>query len=340
MANAGAIAGGALGGAGSGAVAGSSFGPVGTVVGAIGGAVIGGVSGLLSSSGSDDQAKAAQEIAIAQAKQAEIDREQALGFAAPTAQELAGMQAELDNMNRLYTLQSAAYDRDVKIVNAIDPGILSAGQNAYDLMNGKSAPTLKPLQDQITQQRAQLSSQLEKQLGPGYQTSSAGIQALNQFDMNAASTLSQAQQSYMGSTGNLLSQLTSARPNLGNEANQNATTLGNLSQSYLGSAGQIQTRQTNAALGTGTAAYAGAGNVAQGMLGQKQSAFGGQIMGTLATLGSAALGNGMTKNGMAVNGYGSQPLGTSTPTFGSAGNGGIGLPSTPLPATVGLGVAA
>jgi len=88
------------------------------------------------------------------------------------------------------------------LLNSYSPAAQAAGQQALALMNGQQAPALSVLQNQRSQQRAQLQQQLQQQLGPGYAESSAGIQALNNFDQDTSNTMNTAQQSavnqYMG----------------------------------------------------------------------------------------------------------------------------------------------
>lgn len=281
---------GGVSGALSGAGIGTAINPgVGTVIGGLAGGGLGILASLFGDDGAKQAAAAQQAIAEQQLAFQKETQKQAQGFAAPTMQELLAIQDELSQLSRLYTLQQAAYTRDSNLVNSIDPNIISAGQNAYDILNGKAAPTLDPISKQRDQQKRQLQTQLAQTLGPGYASSSAGLKALNDFDLQTNSLMTQAQQSYLGTLGTLTSQFSNARPNLGAEVNQNATTMGNLSGQIVGQLGNFQQRQINATIGTNPAPYGGASSVGAGVLGQYQASQGAQLQGTLATLGGAAL---------------------------------------------------
>lgn len=291
---------GALGGAVGGGALG---GPIGAVAGGL-------VGGAVGAGNQSNQAQ--QDAAQAQLAQRERERQQAMGFAqtaadysAPTGQELVQLQAQIDNYSRTMNLQSADLARQEKLINAIDPALIEAGNQALQLLQGKSAPVLSPMLQQRQQDRTKLESTLQSQLGGGYATSTAGIQALNQFDQQTNLLTSQAQQQY---AGNLLGVSASVRPNMSGIINQNSQSLNGLSSSILGNTGDIQKRQQNAYTNLGNAAgmnslvpYAGApyvGNYLNGQMwgGIFNSATNTLVQGGLAA-GSAAAGMPPTGGG-------------------------------------------
>jgi len=180
------------GGAASGAAGGAMGGPGMMAVGA-------GVGALGSIVGGALQANALSQTSAAALAQQQADRQQALGFTAPTASEMQNLQQQLAVTNQ-------QVQQGQSLLNSYSPAAQAAGQQALALMNGQQAPALSVLQNQRSQQRAQLQQQLQQQLGPGYAESSAGIQALNNFDQQTANTMNTAQQAavnqYMGYSQN------------------------------------------------------------------------------------------------------------------------------------------
>lgn len=249
---------------------------------AIGG-VIGAIGGLFGNSYADNMADAS----AAQLAQAERDRQQALGFAAPTQDELANLQSMIANAERYYSLQQAEVQRNQEfITKAYGPNILAAGQNAYNLLDGQQASILKPMQDQITRQRSQLVNSLRDQLGPDYQNSSAGVDALSRFDENANMTLQQAQEQAIGVA-------TSA---MGISSQSYLATLQSQSQSFtnlasmLGMVGAtrnaIQARQVNALTGTPVTPYTGGDAAAAAMHDQQMAGGVSNLINAGAAYGS------------------------------------------------------
>jgi hypothetical protein len=275
--------------------------------GALGGLVVGGPIGALvgGAIGSANQSNTAQtNAAMAQLQQREKERNEAMGyakkaaeFAAPTGQEIAQMQAQIDNYSRTIALQGANLARQEKLINAVDPALIEAGHQALALLQGKSAPVLNPMLQQRAQDRAKLEGALKTQLGGGYASSTAGIQALNQFDQQTNMLTSQSQAQYMGS---LLGVSASVRPDIGGMINNNAQVLNGMSNSILGNAGNIQSRQANAYTNLGNAAgmnslvgYAGAPYMGDYLNGQM---WGGIFNGGLkaaGTIGGAMIGGPM-----------------------------------------------
>ncbi len=289
---------------------------------------LGGIGLAGSIGGSLYQGMNAQSIAQQQLASQQQQQQQALGYAnnsiaaaAPTMQELQAMDQELSNMTRTYSMQQASLSRDTSLLSSIDPAFISAGQQAYQLMNGQSAPVLGPLQTQLDTQRKQLTSQLQQQYGPGWADSSAGIQAMQNFNNSANLTLSQAQQSY---TGQLLGAAGSYAPNLTNDINSSANTMGSLGSSYVG---QNQAQQglqiqangqaVQALTATNPTQYQGAGNIGGLQAGQMIGGIGSSLTGMAAGMAGQSYGQSQFFNNL-------QNYQNTMGTLGSGGGGGGG----------------
>ncbi len=199
---------------------------------------IGGAPGHLANlqgaiTGANATADAYQNAANAQLAQQRADREQALKFAAPSAAELAQLQQSI-------TLNNQDISRKQKLLASADPAMIEAGKQALKLMQGKNASAIAPYQNQRAQQRAQLEQGLSQRLGGDYATSSAGIQALNNFDQQTANGLQAVQQQtlgqFMGYVGGS-EQFGNTQANIGNKEN--------IAAAY----GNIGSRQANAISG-------------------------------------------------------------------------------------------
>lgn len=99
--------------------------------------------------------------------------------------------AELDKNIREADVTIA---RERKVLEAIDPSLMEAGKQALQLLQGKESALLSPLRNQRTRDRKQLEERLRRQLGPGFETSSAGIEALGRFDEQTSDLLTRTQQ--------------------------------------------------------------------------------------------------------------------------------------------------
>lgn len=247
-----------------------------------------------------DGADAAQSAAEQQLAMQQKQQQMVMGMlpgmiasAAPTVGELNNLDNQLQGAQRLQQMQFAQLQHDHQ--NYMQN---PAAAQANAMMNGQEASILGPLHNQIANQRAQLVQQLAQQYGPGYASSSAGIQALNQFDQNAQMTLAQAQQSSIGQMSGIAmagSQAMSGNmAQMGSSMNQSAGTYGQISQG-------LATRQMapyqaaiGGIIGTNPSQYAGAnqvsdmtmGNIGQQLLGRAIGA------GTSAAMGGAPSGGG------------------------------------------------
>lgn len=104
--------------------------------------------------------------------------------------------------------------RQEQLISQLDPTIIEASQQALRLLKGEDASTLGPLKAQRDRQRQKLMNSLRAQLGPGAETSTAGMQALTMFDSETDQLFAGAQQQALGNLGNISSQFSSQRPDM------------------------------------------------------------------------------------------------------------------------------
>lgn len=156
-------------------------------------------------------AKAAGNAAMAAQREARARYKETADIVNPaTIQGLLSFDRDIKN-------QEKNLSRQEQLISNLDPAIIEASQQALKLMRGEESSTLAPLKSQRNQQRQRLLNRLREQLGPGAETSTAGMQALNQFDMETDSLYSGAQQQALGNLGNISSQFTSQRPDMARE---------------------------------------------------------------------------------------------------------------------------
>jgi len=243
-----------------------------------GGGLFGGIQRTIFGDGG---AGAAEDAAMAQQAQAQRNYGTIKSITdMATTQGIAQFEKDLQNQER-------ELGRQEQLVSQIDPTIMEASQQALKLLRGESSSTLAPIKAQRDQQRAQLLNRLREQMGPGAETSTAGIQALTRFDSETNSLLSGQQQSALQLLGGTAGQFSALRPNI----NQ---TIGARSQYGQGGSG-LQFQQAdmlNRASGqlTDTAGAQYTGDVLRG---KQDAAFGQQMIGAgmaYATGGMSAAG--------------------------------------------------
>lgn len=226
--------------------------------------MFGGVSQALFGDGG---AGAAQSAAMAQLQNAQQNYKTISGIGQDmTTQGLA-------NYDKALAAQDKNLSRQEQMVAQIDPTVLAASKQAADLLAGKSASSLAPIQAQRNQQRQQLLSNLRAQLGAGAETSTAGIQALNQFDMQTNSLLAgQQQQALQGAN-----QTFNALSGYGQGINQSIGQMANITGARAGLQGNYA-NMLNAA-NQGVQQNAGAPFLGQYIQGQQQQNFANQLLG-------------------------------------------------------------
>jgi hypothetical protein len=114
--------------------------------------------------------------------------------------------------------QERNVQRQETLVNSIDPALVEAGKQMHSLLMGQAAPVLNNLKDQRQTQRQNLLDTIRQQYGPGYETSSAGLNAMQKFDAETANILNGAQQSYLQQVSGIALSGSSLGATLGAEA--------------------------------------------------------------------------------------------------------------------------
>lgn len=166
------------------------------------------VGGAVDAVFGDGGAGAAQDAAMAQQEQARRNYAEIKGITdRATTQGLLSFEKDLAN-------QEKELGRQEQLISQIDPTILEASQQALKLLRGESSSSLKPLNDQRAMQRQKLVNQLREQLGPGAETSTAGMQALSRFDSETNQLTAGQQQGALQLLGNTASQFSGLRPNM------------------------------------------------------------------------------------------------------------------------------
>lgn len=206
--------------------------------------------------------------AKAAGKQRQVAEQQqaaAQAAAQPTPREINAIEENLKFSRNIIA-------REEKVIAAVDPAILEAGKQAFELLQGKEAAILGPARRQRDRQRNRLRESLRRRLGAGFETSSAGIQALTQFDVETSDFLTTQQ---FKATGQLLGVAERAA----SRSRESERGAGQIRASAIQSLGAISERQVSAITGTTAGITAAAG-------GKERAIAGG--FGALATIGAAA----------------------------------------------------
>lgn len=206
-------------------------------------AAIGVVGGAITGS-------AQSRMARDQFNQAQADRRAAQAAAEPSPEELA-------NLRRMTEQTDKEITRVDKLLASADPAIIEAGKQALLLLEGQDAKTLDPLRRQRGKDRELLEDKLRDQMGPGFESSTAGAQILAEFDAETSSVLAEEQDRSLGRLLGVAEGVSArGRADVLNAGATMATALGN-----------IQGRRVNAISGNPLAQYAGYGNLAQAQFG-------------------------------------------------------------------------
>lgn len=160
------------------------------------------IAGALIQKNAAENAANAQSQATLQALQMQIDERKRITDQATQAAQMSPN--EINAINSLLTDKGAALqqtqnsiDKQQAQLDAMDPQVKAAGSELYSLLTGQSTKVLQPIQQQLQRQRNERMNELASQLGPGFMTTSAGIEAMNKFDTDAAATLNNVQQNYL-----------------------------------------------------------------------------------------------------------------------------------------------
>lgn len=204
---------------------------------------------------------AAAEGARAEQRQAQADRNLAMQYAAPSPEELA-------QLNQMIEMNDKEIARKQELLDSADPALIEAGKQALQLMQGEEAKTLDPIRRQREKDRERVVEMLRDRYGSGAEESTAGQQALAEFDAQTSAVLAQEQDRTLGRFLGIAQGISSQ--GLSQEIGQAGTIAGLF--------GNIRGRQVSAITGTPLAQYAGAGSVGRAMFGRN-----------LANLGSTAI---------------------------------------------------
>lgn len=219
-----------------------------------------------------DAANAQGKQAQAQEDYARAQQAKAEQAAEPSAMELVQLQKQIDVTDRTVARQE-------ELLKAVDPALIEASQQALKLLKGEASAATQPLERARQRQRQQLENRLREQLGPGFETSSAGIEALGRFDTETADAVQGAQQTALGGITNFLASSSKFRPDAGQ--------LVGLTSVPMSSLQNIATRKTNAAIGgLGLTQFQGAEFGAQAA----QAAGAADTWGGIGQLGGAVTG--------------------------------------------------
>lgn len=272
----------------------------------IGSALIGGGFSLF---GASQQAEAAEAAASEQAKVAREQmalekkfREQAIGFAAPTTKEWNMYNQRVAQYEKAYAMADGMLQQQKQqIEKTYGSAIIEQGNQLLASMKGQESAVEKTYSQSRQRDRARLEQQLIDRLGPGALTSSAGLQALGQFDQQTSDQQALMKDQLLTNAVNRLSGLQGTQSNaVSSFVNINGQ-LDSMSKGLQSTLDQFQVRRANAASGaaSGTAQMtpfgvntAGAQYVGQGIMGGAISNLGQSIGQNVSALGTAGFFNG------------------------------------------------
>jgi hypothetical protein len=269
------------------------------------------------------------------------DRRQAViragELSAKSYAEYSAIERQLQTKNQGVAASLSGLNEQIQSIRTsfsqLDPVIQASGEQLVKLIKGEQAEALAPIRAERERQRQQLEGQLAARLGPGYRTSSAGIEALSRFDSQTAVALSDAQGKYIQTLSGTFGQASGTRAslsgiNLGGEANDIFRTAAGVDEAVAREESAIQGRQASAYLGALQATpvdYMAPARIAAGTLDSagtnelRKGAAWGEFFGDISGIGAYGLGQSVFG--------GSQGGGART-----AQSGILATPVTPQPA--------
>lgn len=287
-------------------------------------AIIGAVGAVAAGVGGAMKAGAAGGIANAQQKAADEAAGKMREAAGPTAQELTQLDTQIKNQGRAMQFQEASIKRDEKILGALDPSLVEAGQQARKLMKGEEAKILGPMKRMRDTQRKELEQRLSQQFGPGYSSSSAGMEALNRFDDQSAMSMAQAQEQAFNSVAGFLGMGSQIRNQMDSKTQTGFANISNMGAQTLGSMNSIQNRQLTAETNIAGMKMktAGAEYAAMASIGDTVGGIGTSFMSGAASGVGSAIGQGIGKKALGAVMGGAKSSGGSS---GGSGGATLGL---------------
>ena len=306
------------------------------------GLAVGGVASLAGSAIAAGAARSAGEATLAAAKsEQEIAKERlnreiaerqrieqnAIATAVKSPTEIAVIDRMTKTREELYSQQKLQLDKEYSILEAADPAIKEAGSQLVGLMKGEMTKMLDPITKQRSLQRSKLEAQLARTLGPGFRSSSAGIEALTKFDSATETIGFQTLQGAIDSATKVYSTGLAARASTRAGALDVAGKVSTIDQAIGTLEGNINTRRANASVsGTSQPVNFGAiqdaaksvtnaaGAPYQGdmVAGQTVAGFGNTLLGLGTNLAGQNYGNQMLKDTLQGNGSSSLSVGSPT----------------------------
>lgn len=230
------------------------------------------ILGAVSAASAIGSAFAKGNAAEDRAEEARRQQGLAIDAAKITPFELSEIDAQIKDSERVLS-------RERKLIEAVDPTLIEASNQAFQLLKGKEAAVLGPLRRQRERQRSVLRNSLRQSLGSAFEQSSAGIEALNKFDSSTSDLLVNAQQSttmqLLGITSRTAQTARSSEAAAGRRRGQASQIFQN-----------AKAREVNAITGTAAGTIQGAGAANEALAG---------TLGTIssfASFGSKKLGGG------------------------------------------------
>lgn len=124
-------------------------------------------------------------------------------YASLSAGEIASINRVLSQKEKALKTSFAAIEKQQAVLDAMDPVVKESGAQTLALLRGETAKVLEPMMKAREKQRTALENDLASRLGPGFRTSSAGIEALMKFDEGTSLVFSQAQQEALTRTASI-----------------------------------------------------------------------------------------------------------------------------------------
>lgn len=175
------------------------------------------------------------------------------------------------------------------IINSVSPSLLALGRQTLDMLNGKgNSPMLAGYDTSTAQARTDLENRLKAQYGAGYADTTAGQQALSNFDIQNANN----RQGLNYQTA--MSNLAMLNPYVANGTAQNVNNMLNIGTGYGSNASRVSGAYQNtgnqriATAGSQYLPMVGIGNTMSGSGGTLSSIFGGSGGDTPGMAGGAA----------------------------------------------------
>lgn len=226
--------------------------------------------------------KGEQKMAEARLREATSNRSQMLAAAEPSTRELAELDRQGQLLDKFLNIQEAGLDRQESIFSKIDPVFSESLKQSQDILQGKESALLSPVLRQRAQQREALVGSLRNQMGSGFESSTAGAQALARFDAETQGVAAETQQKTLGTLQNFAQGIGSLR-------SQQAQTAGSLSSQRISNSNLLANRKIGALQASDTSQLQGAEHI--GGIAQAKAA--GGLFGSIGSFAGGQLGSAL-----------------------------------------------